>query len=411
MVTLYDGKGKDILINGGGATTAVSGNKIYDKVVEPSKVINLLDRSKSTTGKMQVPPDVNSYVNGVEVSDYIKVMANNTYIVQVWDEQGRLGNDLIAEYDTEKNFLGIAECFLDIKDNIHFIKYTPAEDGYIRYQYSVHTSDTLADINPMCFLGSDYTTQFVAYTGEDIDTSRFHNTINSEFRNIILRENIQNNLYGKTVYFFGDSNANNWGGSSQKLDFEKKFGCKVCSYGTYGATWSSSSDGVNSTGLSSACGQWNKLLTDVGIDNNTYLFPKESAFFFMMGTNSGPLGEMPTGGVKDITDESGTTDISAMNYILKRVRYYGRNNPIGVFIPWESTGPKRDALIKICDYYAIPYFDITTFVPPYTHTKGLVRPDGTTVENDYFTDGGVHLSVYGWEKFRRVAENWMAYQV
>lgn len=411
MVTLYDGKGKDILINGGGTTTAVSGNKIYDKVVEPSKVINLLDRSKSTTGKMQVPPDVNSYVNGVEVSDYIKVMANNTYIVQVWDEQGRLGNDLIAEYDTEKNFLGIAECFLDIKDNIHFIKYTPAEDGYIRYQYSVHTSDTLADINPMCFLGSDYTTQFVAYTGEDIDTSRFHNTINSEFRNIILRENIQNNLYGKTVYFFGDSNANNWGGSSQKLDFEKKFGCKVCSYGTYGATWSSSSDGVNSTGLSSACGQWNKLLTDVGIDNNTYLFPKESAFFFMMGTNSGPLGEMPTGGVKDITDESGTTDISAMNYILKRVRYYGRNNPIGVFIPWESTGPKRDALIKICDYYAIPYFDITTFVPPYTHTKGLVRPDGTTVENDYFTDGGVHLSAYGWEKFRRVAENWMAYQV
>lgn len=36
---------------------------------------------------------------------------------------------------------------------------------------------------------------------------------------------------------------------------------------------------------------------------------------------------------------------------------------------------------------------------------------GTTVQNDYFTDGGVHLSAYGWEKFRRVAENWMAYQV
>lgn len=130
----------------------------------------------------------------------------------------------------------------------------------------------------------------------------------------------------------------------------------------------------------------------------------------MMGTNTGAeVGTMPAGGVKDL-DENGITDISAMKYVLHRINYYGRNNPIGVFIPWECSGAKKEALIAICEYYCIPYFDITKMVPMYTHTSGLVRPDGTNVQNDYYTDGGVHLAVYGWEKFRRIAENWMAYQ-
>lgn len=411
MSTLYDGKGNEISIDSGGTTPTptptTSGDKIYDKVIELNKVINLLDRTKSTKGRMQVPPTINPSIKQCEVSDYIEVMANNTYVAQVWDNQGLLDIEKIVRFDKEKNYLSDEEIVKQSNDGIHYVIYTPSEDGLIRFQYAVHVDNP----NPMFFMGSSVSSEFVAYTGEEIDMSNYHHTLNSEFRNILLRDNLQNNLYGKTVYWFGDSNSDNWASGQQRKNFERKFGCKVRSYGTYGATWGDAENGVNSTQMIRANGQWNKFLSEVEIDSSTYLFPKDSAFFFMMGTNSGTLGEMPDGGVGKITDESCTTDISAMNYILKRVRYYGRNQPIGVFIPWECSGAKRDALIAICEYYAIPYFDITTFVPPYTRTLGLVRPDGTTVQNDYFTDGGVHLSAYGWEKFRRVAENWMAYQV
>ncbi len=411
MSILYDGKGNQISVDGvvppPTPTPTASGDKIYDKVIELNKVINLLDRTKSTEGRMQNPPTINPNIKQCEVSDYIEVMANNTYVAQVWDNQGLLGVEKIVRFDKEKNYLSDEEIVKQSNDGIHYVIYTPSEDGLIRFQYAVHVDNP----NPMFFMGSSASSEFVAYTGEEIDMSNYHHTLNSEFRNILLRDNLQNNLYGKTVYWFGDSNSDNWASSQQRKNFEKKFGCKVHSYGTYGATWGDAENGVNSTQMIRANGQWNKFLSEVEIDSSTYLFPKDSAFFFMMGTNSGTLGEMPSNGVGAITDESCTTDISAMNYILKRVRYYGRNQPIGVFIPWECSGAKKEALIAICEYYAIPYFDITTFVPPYTHTKGLIRQDGTTVQNDYFTDGGVHLSAYGWEKFRRVAENWMAYQV
>lgn len=415
MAILYDGKGNEISVDGGGTTPtptpAESGDKIYDKVIETTKVINLLDRTKSTSGRMQVPPVINTIITGCEVSDYIEVLANNTYIAQVWDAQGKAGVEKIVRYDSEKNYLSDEQIIINQQDNIHYIVYTPEESGFIRFQYAVNTSATVLNSNPMFFIGSSVNTEFVDYTGEELDKTKYHNTINNEFKNIMLRDYVTNNLYGKTIYWFGDSNSDNWASSQQRMDFEKKFGCKVRSYGTYGATWGDDVNGVNSTQMIRANGQYNKFLSEVEIDADTYLFPKDSAFFFMMGTNSGTLGEMPEGGVGAITDESCTTDISAMNYILKRVRYYGRNHPLGVFIPWECTGAKKEALVAICEYYCIPYFDLQTFVPMYTHTKGLVRPDGTTVQNDYFTDGGVHLAVYGWEKFRRICENWMAYQV
>ena len=94
----------------------------------------------------------------------------------------------------------------------------------------------------------------------------------------------------------------------------------------------SAENGVNSTQMTQANGQFNKFLSEVEIDSADYTFPRDSAFFFMMGTNTGTIGNMPEGGVGKITDETCTTDISAMNYILKRIRYYGRKQPIGVFI-------------------------------------------------------------------------------
>lgn len=421
MSILYDGKGNQISVNGGGgseptptpAPTQDVGEIIFNKVIIPNKIINMLDKSKSEKGRMQMPPSVNPNVQNSEVSDYIAVLKGCNYIAQIENKSSSIDTAKIAFYSTDKEYISITSnletTIITINDASLFrIKFTPNKNGFIRFQYSTANLDTY---HPMFFMGTEATDNFLEYSDEQIDESNFYYSINNDFRNILQRDYLQNNLYNKTVYWFGDSNSDNWASGEQRRNFEKKFGCTVRSYGTYGATWGDAENGVNSTQMIRANGQWNKFLSEVEIDSNTYLFPKDSAFFFMMGTNSGTLGEMPSNGVGAITDESCTTDISAMNYILKRVRYYGRNQPIGVFIPWECSGAKKEALIAICEYYAIPYFDITTFVPPYTHTKGLIRQDGTTVQNDYFTDGGVHLSAYGWEKFRRVAENWMAYQV
>lgn len=413
MATLYDGKGNEISVNGGGTTpvptpTPNVSSEIFDKVIVPNKIINKLDLTKVESGVMQVPPDVNHYLKNSEVSDYIQVKASNTYVAQYLNSDGKDMSEKIFKYDSEKKYTDTPSLELFANGTVHWYLYTPESDGYIRFQYRTDKAD---NPNPMFFLGDKISEDYIEYSSEEIDESNFYYTVNKNFKNILQRDYLQNNLYGKTIYWFGDSNSDNWASSTQRRDFEKKFGCKVRSYGTYGATWGDAENGVNSTQMIRANGQFNKFLSEVEIDSADYTFPKDSAFFFMMGTNTGTVGNMPEGGVGKITDETCTTDISAMNYILKRIRYYGRKQPIGVFIPWCIQADNREQLIKICEYYRIQYFDLTTFIPEYTRTKGLVRLDGSTVQNDYFTDGGVHLSANGWEKFRRVAENWMAYQV
>lgn len=402
-MAIYDINGNSIS-DGSGTST-----DLFDKVYTQTSIINLLDRSKSEEGRMQAPPTVNPYITGTEVSDFIPVLAQNTYVCQVNDTTGALGTDGVYFYDTSKTYKRKDNNSYSTNGTYHWIIYTPEESGYIRYQYSTGESTP----NPMVFMGDALSTTYVAYTGEGPDYTNYYNKVNAEFRGILQRDYLQNNLYGRTVYWFGDSNSDNWASSGQRWAFEKKFGCTIKSYGTYGAHWGDNTGaGTSASDRMSAIGQYNEFLTDCTIDPSTYLFDSNAAFFFMMGTNSSEtIGELPAGGVGAITDETCENDVSAMNYILKRMRYYGRNHPLGVFIPWECSGTKKEALIAICEYYCIPYFDITSFVPPYTRTAGLVRPDGTTVTNDYFTDGGVHLATYGWEKFRRIAENWMAYQV
>lgn len=402
-MAIYDVNGNSVA-SGGGTDDSL----IFDKVYEQSAVINLLDRSKSTIGRMQSPPTVNTSVSGSEVSDFIQIFANNTYVCQVNDTTGKLGIDQIFYYNSAKTYIRKESitCYTD--GTYHWIVYTPEDSGYMRYQYA--NTDTTP--NPMVFIGSELSTVYVAYTDGIIDKTNYYYKSNSMFRNVLQRDYLQNNLYGRTVYWFGDSNSDNWASSEQCKAFQKKFGCTIKSYGRYGAHWSDAENGTAASGRNSAIGQYNEFLTDCAIDASTYLFDSNAAFFFMMGTNSGTnIGELPAGGVGAIEDETCQNDVSAMNYILKRMRYYGRNHPLGVFLPWSCVGTKREALIAICEYYCIPYFDIPAMIPEYTHTKGLERPDGTTVSNDYFTDGGVHLATYGWEKFRRIAENWMAYQV
>lgn len=402
-MSIYDVNGNVIESGGGGDSS-----EFFDKVYTQTTIINLLDRSKSEEGRMQSPPIVNPAVSGCEVSDYISVLSSNHYVCQVYDTGGNLGVDAIFFFNTSKQYIRKETVNVKTSDGIRYILYIPDEGGYIRYQYR----NTESSPNPMVFIGDAVSSTYVPYTGGNIDYSDYHYTVSANMRNILQRDYLQNNLYGKTVYWFGDSNSDNWAGA-YRLDFQKKFGCTVKSYGAYGAHWGDNTGaGVSASDRMSAIGQYNEFLTDCPIDSSTYLFDNNSAFFFMMGTNSSnTIGELPAGGVGAITDDSCENDVSAINYILKRMRYYGRNHPLGVFLPWSCGGTKRDALIAVCEYYCIPYFDIPAMIPEYTHTKGLIRPDGTTVQNDYFTDGGVHLATYGWEKFRRIAENWMAYQV
>lgn len=394
-------------IDGNVISSGDGDSNLLTKVYKQSKVINLLDRTKSTIGRMS-GETINPAQTGVEVSDYIRVYAQNTYVCQVNDTTGKLGIDGVFLYSLSKSYIRQDNRGYSTNGTYHWIVYTPQEDGYIRYQYSRQE----ASPNPMVFMGDALSTTYVAYTGESLDFSDYTNHITSEFRGILQEDYLKNNLFGKTVYWFGDSNSDNWASSDHRYAFTQRYGCKVKSYGTYGAHWGDNTGaGVAATDRLSAIGQYNEFLGDCPISTDTYLFPDDSAFFFMMGTNSAnTIGELPAGGVGAITDETCENDVSAMNYILKRMRYYGRKHPLGVFLPWSCGGVKREALIAICNYYCIPYFDIPAIIPDYLKTKGLVRPDGTTVSNDYFTDGGVHLATYGWAKFARIAEPWMAYQ-
>lgn len=402
-MAVYDINGNNIA-SGGEANT-----DIFDKVYNVSTIVNLLDRSKSTVGRMQSPPAINTYITGTEVSDFIYVYANNSYVCQVCDTSGALGIDGIYFYDDNKSYLRKEDVAYFVNGTYHWFIYVPEVSGYIRYQYRIEDN---AAPNPMVFLGNELSTTYVAYTNGVVDLSNYSYVSNAFFKNTLQRDYMQSNVYGKTVYLFGDSNMDNFN-TSLRRNFQKRFGCTCTSFASYGATWADGTGTGNTIkNRNSAIGQFNLFLEQTTIDPSTYLFPNDSAFFFMMGTNSGNVaGSIPEGGVGAITDETCENDVSAMNYVLKRMRYYGRNHPLGVFLPWACGGEKRENLIKICEYYKIPMFDIPAMIPEYTHTAGLVRPDGTTVTNDYFTDGGVHLSEYGWEKFRRIAEFWMAYQV
>jgi hypothetical protein len=217
---------------------------------------------------------------------------------------------------------------------------------------------------------------------------------------MIRRDVEPSNLYGKRVYIIGDSNSDNWANGSAKV-LEKRYGCKVIGLGKYGARWASSV-GEEDTSNGNAIGQWNAFVDAVGIDPETYMIPEDVVLLFMMGTNAG-------NGTFDVTNEDVSTPGGAINYIFRRAKYYGRGNAIGVFLPW--CGANNEQLKKAADYYKIPTFDIPAIIADDNVSKGLVRPDGTTVSKNYITDGGNHLATWGSKTFERIAHPWIAYQI
>jgi hypothetical protein len=256
----------------------------------------------------------------------------------------------------------------------------------------------------MVYIGVVTTDTYVEYTGETLSGDTKYLVAN-EFKNMIQRDVEPSNLFGKTVYIIGDSNANNWGNGGANT-LANRYGCKIKQYAQYGATWETS-NGVNDTGKSNAIGQWNTFISEVGIDEETFTVPDDCVLLFMMGTNCGNKGTLAEN-IKD-TSKDVSTAIGSQNYILQLARYYCRNIAIGVILPW--CGQTNDELKKLCDYYKIPTFDLESILCDDEPTKGIVRPDGTTVSQNYITDGGNHYSMWGNRMINRIMHPWIAHQI
>jgi hypothetical protein len=405
-MALYDINGKQIAV-GNGSVGGVGGTvgiaDLSEEIVNPvlavnenTPVFNLLDISKVSVGRY-AGNSFNQYYTDYRTSDYIPVKAGQTYVAQYWDSKGNDGYDCVMLFDDNKTVLH--KCVTSGNGTIRYCLFTPEVNGFARYCYKY--SETA---NPMVYIGVATTDTFVAYTGQTLTGDVFYQ-VASEFKGMIRRDVEPSNLYGKRVYIIGDSNSDNWANGSAKV-LEKRYGCKVIGLGKYGARWETA-NGETDTGNSNAIGQWNAFVNTVGIDLETYTFPDDVVLLFMMGTNCGAKGTM-TDSVKDLGEDVSTA-IGAQKYILRRAKYYGRNIPIGIFLPWK--GQTNEELAKIAAYYKIPTFDIPAIIADDEVSKGLVRPDGTVVSQNYITDGGNHLSAWGSKAFERIAHPWIAYQI
>lgn len=360
-------------------------------VDENTAVFNLLDISKVSNGRYE-GNNFNQYYTAFRTSDYIPVKAGQTYVAQSWDSANNTGYDCVMLFDVDKAL--VQKCITAGNGTIRYCIFTPEVNGFARYCYSY--SETA---NPMVYVGVATTDTFVAYTGQTLTADAYYE-VAAQFRGMVRRDVEPSNIYGKRVYIIGDSNSDNWANGSAKV-LEKRYGCKVIGLGKYGARWASSV-GEEDTSNDNAIGQWNALVEAVGIDPETYMFPEDVVILFMMGTNVG-------NGTFDAQNEDVTTPGGAINYIFRRAKYYGRGNAIGVFLPW--CGSNNDQLKLAAEHYKIPTFDIPAIIADDAVSKGLVRPDGTVVSQNYITDGGNHLAAWGSKAFERIAHPWIAYQI
>ena len=395
---LYDIHGNQIPAGGGEFSGKIGLADLSEEIVNPvlvvdenTEIINLLDVSKVEIGRLG-QGGVNPYQNNSRTSDYIPVAAGQTYVAQSWDASGNTSYDKVELFNESKAY--VQSVATAGNGTIRYCVFTPDVNGFARYCYNYNET-----ANPMLYVGTATTDTYVAY-GEEAITGVYDYQIAKQFKNMVRRDVDPSNLYGKRVYMIGDSNSDNWSNGSAR-ELEQRYGCSVIGLGKYGARWATETDS-NDTSSGNAIGQFNTFVNQVGIDPETYTFPDDVVLLFMMGTNAG-------NGTFDAANEDVTTPGGAINYIFKRAKYYGRNISIGVFLPW--CGSNNDQLKLAADYYKIPTFDISSIIMGDVPTKGLVRPDGSVVSQNYITDGGNHLATWGWEAFERIAHPWIAYQI
>ena len=393
-MALYDIKGNKISTGGSEFNGKIRLADLSEEIVNPvlivdenTKIINLLDISKVSVGRNGNP----AYTD-FRTSDLIPVSAGQTYVAQSWDSTGNTSYDKVNLFDADKKF--VKTFITNGNGTIRYSIFTPDVNGFVKYEYRYSEN-----ARPMVFIGTAITNTYVEYTGET-PTGEYDYEIAKQFKGMVRRDVEPSNLYGKRVFMIGDSNSDNWVTAAGK-QLAERYGCTIHGLGKYGARWATTTNEKDMS-VDNAIGQWNTFVKTVGIDPETYMFPDDVVLLFMMGTNAG-------NGTFSASNEDVTTPGGAINYILRRARYYGRGNAIGVFLPW--CGTNNDQLKKAADYYRIPTFDIPAIIADDSVSAGLVRPDGTTVSQNYITDGGNHLATWGWKTFNRIANPWIAYEI
>lgn len=403
-MALYDINGNVIIIESSGGESDINGkvgianlsSELVNEVMvidENTPIVNLLDISKVEVGR-----DGNPYYTDFRTSDYIPVKAGYTYVAQSWDSKGYTSYDKVVLYDTDKKYVQTFNT--SGNGTIRYSIFEPTVNGYIQYQYNYTET-----ANPMVFVGLATTDTFVEYSEETTVQGEYFYKVANEFKKMIQRDVEPSNIFGKTVYVIGDSNADNWSNGGAKT-LAKRYGCSIKSYAKYGATWESSV-GEDDTATSNAIGQWNTFINEVGISEETFTVPDNCVLLFMMGTNCGTKGTLAEN-IKD-TSKDVSTAIGSQNYILQLARYYCRNIAIGVILPW--CGQTNDELKKLCDYYKIPTFDLRSILCDDEPTKGIIRPDGSVVSQNYIADGGNHYSMWGDRMITRIMHPWIAHQI
>lgn len=434
MGTLYDIKGNKIIIennsnsgsSGGSSGTItvatdvgfanMSADFLDKRIAEGvvAEVVNILDVTKSVVGQLSGNGAINSAQSAQTTSDYIHVKGGQSYIAQSWDSTGNTSYDKVVIYDINKNPLETA--VTKKSGDKRYATFTPAAEGYVRYCYN-----TVAT-NPMVFMGSAITNTFVEYNPNKLEPDvAYEYSISSKFKDMILRDVVPSNIYGKNVYMIGDSNSDNWC-SQLAPQLEAKYNCKVKGYGQFGASWGygryQRDDG---TWVYPKPGyqQYDEMIADLGIDPNTLTLPDNSVFLFMMGTNTstngvGEITEPINKMSEDRTQETGT-DLSVANYILKRMKYFSRNSAIGVIIPWCCPEAKAEGLIKLCKWYKIPYININDILcdeQPFAEFLSTLQfADGKVPSQTFITDGGNHFAVWGKDEIERIIHHWIAYEI
>lgn len=381
---MYDFLGRPI---SGVASSVVH---MFDPVaIDSGKIVNLLNPSSVSVGRFDgfvLNQDQTAY----RASDYIEIKANQPYVAQFDCTSGNTGYDKVLLFNTDK--VGLLTVSTKLSDGKRYATFIPSYDGYMRFCWEYKDGNE----NAMVFKGTSVSDKFVPYGSTSEDNVEYEYHIATDFKNMIRRDVEPSNIYGKKICMIGDSNSDNWanGVASQLVD---RYGCTIKGYGKYGATWGDST-GTGSTADSTAIGQYNKMVSENPIDASTKLLPSDCVFLFMMGTNTA------SGGIGTINDTGVDTDLGACNWILKRIRYYGRANAIGVFLPWACSEAKRNGIIQLCEKYKIPYFDIPSIICEDSPTSELAS-------QNYITDGGNHLAEHGWKAFVRMAHPWIAHNI
>lgn len=329
------------------------------------------------------------------------------------------GNNGFVLLDENKNVLSNIKAFpstllgydstgAGIYDVVGIFEVTDENARYLRLWHLTESFVTNPNINTQGYDFIEKSGEFLSF-GKEYDLTRMseqvadgvmNNVDNAVDDKILEQVGKPNNLYGRRVYMIGDSNMDNWASANKEL-FEQRYGCTVTSFAEYGATFEvRDGNGTATTARGSAVGQWNLILQNEPIDEETNMLSEDIAIFFMMGTNCSNKGTESNRSDMDVT-----TALGAMEWVFTQISYYCRGDiPVGVILPVQS-GVGHDNIIWSAERHGFPYINIEK------HGRQIQDNINSSIKAESFIVTGNHIASHGWKHFRRIVHNWMAYNV